>query len=74
MYVNDGHKTYVQDINVSKVEKIKKIQIIQNYILQISTLPLTKRFYTNFPPKNDYSHIQNYFPFFSRVTKGKSVK
>ena len=33
MYVNDGHKTYVQDINVSKVEKIKKIQIIQNYIL-----------------------------------------
>ena len=24
MYVNNGHKTYVQDINVSKVEKRKR--------------------------------------------------
>ena len=28
IYVNNGHMTYVQDINVSKVEKKKKIQII----------------------------------------------
>ena len=37
--------------------------------LKISTLPLTKWSYTNYPPKNDYSHIQNYSPFLSRVTK-----
>ena len=37
-----------------------------------ATLPLTKKFKS--PPKNDYSHIQNYFPFLSRVTKGKNVK
>ena len=24
MYVNNGHKTYVQDINVSKIEKRKR--------------------------------------------------
>ena len=38
-------------------------------------LPLTKKMsYTNSTPKNNYSHIQNYFPFLSWVTKGKSVK
>ena len=26
---------------------------------------------TNFPPKSDYSHIQNYSPFLSWVTKGR---
>ena len=26
---------------------------------------------TNSPPKSDYSHIQNYSPFLSRVTKGR---
>ena len=36
------------------------------------TLPLRKM--SNSPPKNDYSHIQNYSPFLSRVIKGKSVK
>ena len=30
--------------------------------------------YTNSPPKNDYSHIQNYFPFLLQVINGKSVK
>ena len=28
MYINNGHKTHVEDINVSKMEKRKKIQII----------------------------------------------
>ena len=37
--------------------------------LKISTFPLTKWSYTNYPLKNDYSHIQNYSPFLSRVTK-----
>ena len=39
------------------------------YISQISTLLLTKWSYTNSPPKYDYSHIQNYFPFLSQVTR-----
>ena len=39
MYVNDGHKTYVQDINVSKVEKIKKIQIILTTSLKYQHSP-----------------------------------
>ena len=75
MYVNNGHKTYVQDINVSKKEKRKKKDTNNpHYIFQISTLPLTKWSYTNSLPKYDYSHIQNYSPFLSRVTKGKNVK
>ena len=58
-------------------KKRKRKEKIQNilYIPQnISTLPLKKWSYTNSPPKNDYSHIQNYSHFLSRVTKGKSVK
>ena len=74
MYVNNGHKTHVQDINVSKKEKRKKDTNNIHYIPQVSTLPLTKWSYTNSPPKNDYPHIQNYFPFLSRMTKDKSVK
>ena len=54
----------VQDINASKVEK-RKNTYNPDYIPQISTLPLTKWSYTNSPPKYDYSHIQNYFPFLS---------
>ena len=37
-----------------------------------TTLPLTKMSNSLF--KNDYSHIQNYSPFLSRRTRGKSVK
>ena len=60
--------------NVSK-KKGKKRYEYPHYIPQnISTLPLTKWSYTNSPPKNDYSYIQNYSPFLSRVTKGKSIK
>ena len=69
-YVNNGYKTHVQDINVSKVGK-KKDTNNPHCIPQ--TLPLTKWSYINSPPKNNY-HIQNYFPFLSLVTKGKSVK
>ena len=34
-----------------------------HYIAQISTLPLTKWSYTNFPPKYNYFHIQTTPPF-----------
>ena len=40
----------------------------------VYTLPLTKISHTNLLPKYDYSHIQNYSPFLSRVTKDKSIK
>ena len=69
----NGHKTHVEEINVSKVERKEKIHKILTTSLNINT-PLTKISYTNPPPKYDYFHIQNYFPFLSRVTKGKSIK
>ena len=36
-----------------------------------NTPPNTMTPKTNSPPKSNYSHIQNYFPFSSRVTKGR---
>ena len=44
----NGHKTHVQDINVSKVEKRKRY-IKSSLYPSISTLPLTKISYTNSP-------------------------
>ena len=63
----------------------KKIHKILTTSLKIWTLPLTKIFYINPPPMSmttlisktteyDYSYIQNYSPFLSRVTKGKYIK
>ena len=52
----------------------KKINVILTTSLKNINTPPNKMSYTNSPPKNDHSHIQNYFPFLSRVTKGKSVK
>ena len=40
MYVNNDHKTYVQDINLSKVEKRKKkIQVILTTSLRYQHSP-----------------------------------
>ena len=75
-------KKWSQDLkyknNVSIKEKQEKIQVILTTSL-ISTLPHintppNKMSYNNSPLKNNYSYIQNYSPFLSRVTKGKSVK
>ena len=73
MYVNNGHKTHVQEINVSKVERKEKDTYKPHYIPQYQ-LSLTKISYTNPPSKYDYSHIQNYSSFLSRVTEGKYIK
>ena len=54
--------------------RIEKIHNILTTSLISTTLALTKWSYTNSPPKNDYSRIQNYSSFLSRMTKGKSVK
>ena len=63
----------VQEQCIYKRRK-EKIHNILTTSLISTTLPLTKWSYTNSPPKNNYSHIQNYFPFLSRMTMGKSVK
>ena len=60
--------------NVSIKEQKKRYNNILTTSLISKTLPLTKWSNTNSPPKNDYSYIQNYSPFLSRMTKGKSVK
>ena len=60
--------------NVSQKEKKKKKYIKSSLHPLMCTLPLTKISYTNPHPNYDNSHNQNYSPFLSRVTKGKSVK
>ena len=60
--------------NVSIKEEKKRYNNILITSLISTTLLLTKWSYTNSPPNNGYSHIQNYFPFLSRMTKDKSVK
>ena len=52
----------------------KKINVILTTSLKNINTPPNKMSYTNSPPKNDYSHIQNCSPFLLQVTKGKSVK
>ena len=74
MYVNKWSQDLRYKNNVSKKKEKKRYIKSSLHPSRISTLPLTKMSYTNSPPKNDYSHIQNYYHFLSRVTKGKSVK
>ena len=62
----NGHKTLC-----TRKKRKEKIHNILTTSLKISTLPLTKMSHTNSPPKSDYSHIQNYSPFLSRMTKGR---
>ena len=73
MYVNKWSQDLRYKNNVSIKERKEKTHNILTTSLKIPTLPLTKVSHTNSPAKNDYSHIQNYFPFLSRVTKGKNV-
>ena len=69
-----GHKTNVQEIMYLK-ENEKKRYINHHYIPHIYALPLTKMSYTNAPPKYMTTFIPKTTPlFFSRVTKGKSLR
>ena len=73
----NGHKTSCTRINVSKKERKEKIHNIlttsrkRKEKKKNNTPPNTMTPKTNSPPKSNYSHIQNYFPFSSRVTKGR---
>ena len=68
----NGHKTSYTRINVSKTERNEKIHdILITSLKNITTTPPNEMIRkTNSPPKSDNSHIQNYSPFLSWVTKG----
>ena len=72
MYVYKWSQDLMYKNNVPKQERKEKIQSILTTSLNKNNTPLTKM--SNSPPKKDYSQIQNYSPFLSRMTKGKSVK
>ena len=74
MYVNNDHKTQYTRYNISLIERKEKKYIKSSLHPSMYTLPLTKIFYINSPPNYDYFHNQNYSPFLSQLTKGKSVK
>ena len=73
MYVYKWSQDLMYKNNVSKKERKEKIHNILTTSLKNNnnTPPNTMIPKTNSPPKSDYSHIQNYFPFLSRVTKGR---
>ena len=72
MYVYKWSQDLIYKINVSKIERKEKINDILITSLKNNNTPPNKMIpKTNSPPKSDYSHIQNYFPFLSRVTKGR---
>ena len=68
----NGHKTSCTRTMYLKKKEKKRYIASWLHPSIITTLPLTKM--SNSPPKNDYSRIQNYSPFLSRIIKGKSVK
>ena len=70
----NGHKTScTRTMYLRKKEKKKYIisSLHPSKEKHNNTPPNTMIPKTNSPPKSDYSHIQNYFPFLSWVTKGK---
>ena len=75
MYVKWSQDQYTRD-NVSKRERKRKdTKILTTSLNKKNNTPInTMNQKTNSPLKSDYSHIQNYSPFLSRMTKGKSVK
>ena len=72
MYVYKWSQDLMYKNNVPNKERKEKDTRYPNYFPQKNNTPPNKIIpKTNSPPKSDYSHIQNYFPFLSRVTKGR---
>ena len=72
----NGHKTScTRTMYLIKKEKKKIHDILttslKKRITTLNTPPNIMIPKTNSPTKSDYSHIQNYSPFLSRVTKGR---
>ena len=76
----NGHKTGIQDVKERtgiqdvKERKEKYIRTSLHPSKSIHTPPIKKLSYTNSPLKYKTTFIQNYFPFLSRMTKGKSPR
>ena len=76
MYVYKWSQDLMYKNNVPNKERKEKDTryphcISQKRITTLNTPPNIMIPKTNSPPKSDYSHIQNYSPFLSRVTKGR---
>ena len=72
MYVYKWSQDLMYKINVSKIERKEKIHDILTTSLKNNNTPPNKMIpKTNSPLKSSYSHIQNHFPFLSRVTNGR---
>ena len=63
MYVYKWSQDLMYKSNVSKKKEKKRYILSSLHPQNISILPLTKWFYTNSPPKNDYSYIKTTSPF-----------
>ena len=75
MYVYEWSQDLMYKNNVSNKERKENIHNIPTTSLKkittLNTPPNIMIPKTNSPPKSDYSHIQNYSSFLSRVTKGR---
>ena len=74
MYVDKWSQDLMYKNNVSKKERKENIHNILTTSLKKknnNTPPNKMIPKTNSPLKSDYSHIQNYSPFLSQVTKGR---
>ena len=60
-------KTYINNIE----EKISTMYVYKWSQDLMYKNNVSKKEKTNSPPKSDYSHIQNYSPFLSQMTKGR---
>ena len=69
----NGHKTSCTRTMylINKKKKRYMISSLHPSKNNNNTLPNKVILKTNSPPKSDYSHIQNYSPFLSRMTKGR---
>ena len=73
MYVYKWSQDLMYKNNVSNKERKEKIHdILTTSLKNNNNTPLNKMILkTNSPLKSDCFHIQNYFSFLSRVTKGR---
>ena len=73
MYIYKWSQDLMYKNNVSKKERKENIHnILTTSLNKKNNTPInTMNQKTNSPLKSDYSHIQNYSPFLSRVTKGR---
>ena len=72
MSINSHKTSCTRKMYLIKKEKKKIRNILTTSLKKNNNTPFNKMIpKTNSPPKSDYSHIQNYSPFLSRVTKGR---